>query len=111
MSNQCVYQFVYQSVQNLQTCKNRMFYFTSRYAKKTVRRSSCRLGIILIGIFIRNILQTTRSLYDFWFKQYGSNSGAQTVVFNVLMTLTLTYVLLVVTESRHEVLASPCEVA
>ena len=55
-----------------------LFYVTLR--KKPVRRSSCRLGIILIGIFIINSLQTTRSLYDFWFKQYGSNSGAQTVV-------------------------------
>ena len=30
---------------------------------------------VLIGILTRNILKTTRSLYDFQFKSYGSNSG------------------------------------
>ena len=31
--------------------------------------------IVPIGIFISNILKPTRSLYDFRFKSYGSNSG------------------------------------
>ena len=30
---------------------------------------------LLIGILTRNILKLTRSLYDFRFKSYGSNSG------------------------------------
>ena len=30
---------------------------------------------LLIGILTRNILKPTRSLYDFRFKCYGSNSG------------------------------------
>ena len=30
---------------------------------------------LLIGILTRNILKPTRSLYDFQFKSYGSNSG------------------------------------
>ena len=36
---------------------------------------------------------------------------AQTVVLMFLMTLTLTYAILVVTQSRHEVLESPCKVS
>ena len=40
--------------------------------------------LFLIGIFISNILQTTRSLYDFRLKSYGSNSG-----FNVFDDLDL----------------------
>ena len=31
--------------------------------------------IVLINIFISNTLNPTRSLYDFRFKRYGSNSG------------------------------------
>ena len=42
-----------------------VFYLTSRDAK-TLR---------LICILTRNILKLTRSLYDFPFKSYGSNSG------------------------------------
>ena len=42
--------------------------------------------------------KSIRSLYDFRFKNYGSNG--------VLVTLTLTFILLVVTQSRHEVLES-----
>ena len=40
-----------------------VFYFTSRDAE-TLRRTSCEL----------NIVKLTRSLYDFRFKSYGSNS-------------------------------------
>ena len=36
---------------------------------------------------------------------------AQTVILTFLMTLTFTYVLLVVTQSRHEILESPYEVS
>ena len=39
--------------------------------------TSCVMGTatLLISILTRNILKTTRSLYDFRFKSYGSNSG------------------------------------
>ena len=39
--------------------------------------TSCVMGTstLLIGILTRNILKPTRSLYDFRFKSYGSNSG------------------------------------
>ena len=50
-----------------------MFYLTVRDVT-TARRMSWRLGI-----FIRNILQPIRSLYDFRFKSFGSNSGFNVV--------------------------------
>ena len=59
------------------TCKNRMFYLTSRDAK-TVRRTDSYVmagRIFLIDILIRNNLQPTRSLHDFRCKSYGSKSG------------------------------------
>ena len=37
-------------------------------------RDAVRRLVVLIGIFIRNILKPTRSLYDFRFKSYDSNS-------------------------------------
>ena len=49
-----------------------VFYLTPRDAK-TLRHASW--GLLLIGILTRNILKLTRSLYDFRFKSYGSNSG------------------------------------
>ena len=48
-----------------------VFYLTPRDAK-TLRHASWTL---LIGILTRNILKLTRSLYDFRFNSYGSNSG------------------------------------
>ena len=50
------------------------FYLTSRDAK-TLRHASMGTTKLLIGILTRNILKPTRSLYDFRFKSYGSNSG------------------------------------
>ena len=43
----------------------------------TQKRYVMRHGdsLLLIGILTRNILKLTRSLYDFRFKSYGSNSG------------------------------------
>ena len=51
-----------------------VFYLTPRDAKNV---TSCVMGTttLLIGILTRNILKLTRSLYDFRFKSYGSNSG------------------------------------
>ena len=40
---------------------------------KTLRHASW--GLLLIDILTRNILKPTRSLYDFRFRSYGSNSG------------------------------------
>ena len=71
---------------NLENMQNRMFYLTSRDAK-TVRRTSWRLG-------------------DFRLKVM-----AQTVVFMIFVTLTLTVDLFFVSRIRHEVLESPCEVS
>ena len=45
----------------------------------------CLFDVKVLGIFISNILQPTRSLYDFRFKIYGSNSA---LVLMFLMTLT-----------------------
>ena len=59
---------------------------------------------LLIGILTRNILKPTRSLYDFRFKSYGSNSG-----FRVLVTLT--FDLYFVTRIAHDVLEYPCKVS
>ena len=52
-----------------------VFYLTPRDAKTL--RHACVMGTatLLIGILTRNILKLTRSLYDFRFKSYGSNSG------------------------------------
>ena len=47
-----------------------LIYLTSCDAK-TLRHASWGL----IDILTRNILKPTRSLYDFRFKSYGSNSG------------------------------------
>ena len=52
------------------------FYLTSCDAK-TLRHASWGLRILLIDILTRNILKPTRSLYDFRFKSYGSNSGSR----------------------------------
>ena len=49
-----------------------LIYLTSRTQKRYVMRHDSTL---LIGILTRNILKPTRSLYDFRFKSYGSNSG------------------------------------
>ena len=51
-----------------------VFYLTPRDAK-TLHHASWGLPTLLIGILTRNIVKLTRSLYDFWFKSYGSNSG------------------------------------
>ena len=83
--------------------KNRIFYLTSRDANR-VCRTSLRM-ILLIGIVINNILQPEVST------TFGSKVMAQTVVLMFLMTLTLTVVLLIVTQSRHKVMESPCEVS
>ena len=48
-----------------------LIYLTSCDAK-TLRHGDSTL---LIDILTRNILKPTRSLYDFRFKSYGSNSG------------------------------------
>ena len=64
---------------------------------------------LLIGILTRNILKLTRSLDDFRFKSYGSNSG-----FRVSVTLTLTfdlYSIIFVTRIVHDVLEYPGEVS
>ena len=47
-----------------------VFYLTSRDAKR-VGRTSWGLDTLIL---IRNIVKPTRSLYDFRFKSYGSNS-------------------------------------
>ena len=72
---------------NLENMQRSMFYLTSRDAK-TVRRTSWRLG---------DIFQPTRSLYDFRFKKYGSNSN----VFDYLDLCSIGC-----HTSRHEVLES-----
>ena len=48
-----------------------------KYAKIVFYLTSCVMGTttLLIRILTRNILKLTRSLYDFRFKSYGSNSG------------------------------------
>ena len=51
-----------------------VFYLTSRDAK-LVRRFVMGTPTVLIGILIRHIVKPTRSLYDFRYKSYGSNSG------------------------------------
>ena len=43
-------------------------------------------------------------------RSIGTKVMAEAVVLMFLMTLTFDYVLLIVTQSRHEVLESPCEV-
>ena len=70
-----------------------------KHAKMQVTQKRCVVchggWIRLIGLFIRNIcMQTTRLPVEM-----------------ILMTLTLTFVILVVTQSRHEVRESPCEVS
>ena len=67
-----------------------MFYLTSTDAKRYVVRHGG--WILRIGLFIRNILQTSRLPVQ-------------------MVLVTLTFVILVVTKSRHEVLKSPCEVS
>ena len=51
-----------------------IFYLTSRDSKHSTSYVM-ETTTLLIGILTRNILKPTRSLYDFWFKSYGSNSG------------------------------------
>ena len=51
-----------------------VFYLTPRDAK-TLRHASWGLRHFWICILTMNILKLTRSLYDFRFKSYGSNSG------------------------------------
>ena len=47
-----------------------------KYANISFYLTSCDAKTLrLIGILTRNILKPTRSLYDFRFKSYGSNSG------------------------------------
>ena len=54
---------------------SRFIWFIWRHV--TQKRYVMRHGdsTLLIGIVTRNILKQTRSLYDFRFKSYGSNSG------------------------------------
>ena len=78
--------------------KDRMVYLASSDAK-TVR--CIGWDTILICISTRNILKPTRSIYDFRFKSWFSCFW---------WPWPFTYVL-VVTDSRHEVLESPCEVS
>ena len=86
---------------NQQHFANRMFYLTSR---DTLNGTSFMMGamIRLMGISMRNILKPTRSLYDFRFTSYGSNSGFH--------HWPLTYVLFF-TRTRYDVLESPSEVS
>ena len=60
---------------------------------------------LLIGILTRNNLKPTRSLYDFRFKSYGSNSG-----FRVFSDFDLCSIFFV-THIAHDVLDYPCEVS
>ena len=55
--------------------KSRFIWFIWRHV--TQKRYVMRHGdsTLLIDILTRNILKPTRSLYDFRFKSYGSNSG------------------------------------
>ena len=85
-----------------------MFYLTSRDTKTVhVRRTPWGLGILLIGISIMNILKPTRKVST----TSGSKVMAQTVIFIILVTLTLTFVQFFVTRTRQKVLESPCEVS
>ena len=47
----------------------------NRFRNVMLRHASWGLRTLLIGILTRNILKPTRSLYDFRFRSYGSNSG------------------------------------
>ena len=75
-----------------QTCKNRVLFDIMCRKKRHVvchDGSGCSSDRYFFGkhfryFLIGNILQPPKSLYDFRFKSYGSNSG-----FNVFMTLTL----------------------
>ena len=73
--------------------------------------TSCVMGTatLLIGILTRNILKLTRSLYDFRFKSYGSNSGFR--VFGDLDLDLWPMFYLFVTLIAHDVLEYPCEVS
>ena len=51
---------------NVENMKNRKFYLTSRDAKRYVNRHG-DFGIVMIGIFIRNILLPVQKL---WLKQW-----------------------------------------
>ena len=62
-----------------------------------------------IGILTRNILKLTRSLYDFRFKSYGSNSGFR--VFGDLDLDLCSMFYLFVTRIVHDVLEYPGEVS
>ena len=62
---------------------------------------------LLIDNLTRNILKPTRSLYDFRFKSYGSNSGFR--VFGDLDLWPMFYFF--VTRIAHAVLEYPCEVS
>ena len=72
--------------------------------------TSCVMGTttLLIDILTRNILKPTRSLYDFRFRSYGSNSGFR--VFGDL-DLDLWHVIFFVTRIAHDVLEYLCEVS
>ena len=109
MPSKCVYQFElnrYKIDEFRKHVKIICLILTSCDAK-TVRRTSWRLGIVLIGIIvIMKILQPTRTEVS---TTFGSKVMAQIVV--LMFLVTLTYVLYVVTQRRHEVLESPCEVS
>ena len=62
---------------------------------------------LLIGILTRNILKPTKSIYDFRFKSYGSNSGFR--VFGDLDLWPMFYFF--VTRIAHDVLEYPCVVS
>ena len=71
--------------------------------------TSCVMGTatLLIDILTRNILKPTRSLYDFRFRSYGSNSG-----FRVFLDLDLWHMFFFfVTRIAHDVLEYLCEVS
>ena len=74
-----------------------------------LRSIGSELTTLLIGIMTRNILKPTRSLYDFRFKSYGSNSGFR--VFSDLDLWHMFYFCVLFTRIAHDVLEYPCEVS
>ena len=80
-SNQCVYQFWIHSVHNwriLKTYKKRVLFDVTWHNNGTsyamaAYTTSYGTSYVIADISFRNILQSTRSLYDFQFKSYGPN--------------------------------------
>ena len=73
--------------------------------------TSCVMGTttLLIDILTRNILKPTRSLYDFRFRSYGSNSGFR--VFGDIDLDLWHMFFFFVTRIAHDVLEYLCEVS